>query len=69
VTTSPNSSLEPILTNNIAEYKAVLLGLRKLRAMGVQNCILRTGSKLIAIQIEKECITRDNTMERYLALV
>jgi ribonuclease HI len=27
-------------SNNIAEYVAVLLGLRELRAMGVQHCIL-----------------------------
>jgi ribonuclease HI len=33
--------------NNVAEYEVVLLGLRKLRAMGVQNCILKTDSKVI----------------------
>jgi ribonuclease HI len=33
---------------NIAEYEAVLLGLNKLRAMGVQNYILKTDSKVIA---------------------
>jgi ribonuclease HI len=27
-------------TNNIAEYEAILLGLRKLRVIGVQRCIL-----------------------------
>jgi ribonuclease HI len=56
-------------TNNIAEYEAVLLGLRKLRAMGVQSCTLKTDSKVIAGQNEKECIARDATLERYLALV
>jgi ribonuclease HI len=56
-------------SNNIAEYKAVLLDLRKLRAMGVQNCILKTDSKVIASQIEKECMRRDATLERYLAIV
>jgi ribonuclease HI len=35
-------------SNNIAEYEAVLLGLRNLRAMGVQNCILKKYSKVIA---------------------
>jgi hypothetical protein len=39
--------------NNIAKYEAVLLGLRKLRAMRVQNCILKIDSKVIAGQIEK----------------
>jgi hypothetical protein len=32
-------------TNNIAEYEAVILGLRKLRALGVTTCIVRTDSK------------------------
>jgi ribonuclease HI len=41
-------------TNNIVEYEAVLLGLHKPRVMGVQNCILKTDSKIIARQIEKE---------------
>jgi ribonuclease HI len=54
---------------NIAEYEAVLLGLRKLRALGVQYCIVKTDSKVVASQIEKECITRDDTLERYLATV
>jgi ribonuclease HI len=41
-------------SNNIAEYEAVLLSLRELRGMGVQRCILKTDSKVIAGQIEKE---------------
>jgi ribonuclease HI len=56
-------------SNNIAVYKAVLLGLCKQRAMGVQRCILKTDSKVIASQIEKECIARDETLERYLVVV
>jgi ribonuclease HI len=56
-------------TNNIVEYEAILLGLHKLRAIGVQTCTLRTDSKVVACQIEKECITREPTPERYLALV
>jgi ribonuclease HI len=55
--------------NNIAEYEAIQLGLRKLRAIGVQRCTLRTDSKVVAGQIEKECITRDATLKKYLALV
>jgi ribonuclease HI len=47
----------------------VLLGLLKLQAMGVQNCIMKTDSKVIADQIEKECIARDSMLERYLSLV
>jgi hypothetical protein len=37
--------------------------------MGVQNYILKTDSKVIAGQIDKECIARDATVERYLALI
>jgi hypothetical protein len=32
-------------TNNIAEYKALLLGLRKLKAMGIRRAILKTNSQ------------------------
>jgi ribonuclease HI len=56
-------------SNNIAEYETVLPGLRKLRSMGVQCCILKTDSKVIASQIEKECIARDETLERCLTTV
>jgi hypothetical protein len=35
-------------SNNIAEYEAVILGLRKLRALGVTTCIVRTDSKVVA---------------------
>jgi hypothetical protein len=45
------------------------LGLRKLRAIGVQTCTLRTDSKVVAGLIEKECITRDPTLNRYLVIV
>jgi hypothetical protein len=35
-------------TNNIEEYEAVILGLRKLRALGVTTCIVKTDSKVVA---------------------
>jgi ribonuclease HI len=56
-------------TNNITEYEAILLGLRKLWVIGVQRCILHTDSKVVAGQIEKECIAREPTLENYLSLV
>jgi ribonuclease HI len=40
-------------TNNTAKYETILLGLRKLRAIGVQTCILHTYSKVVSNQIEK----------------
>jgi hypothetical protein len=56
-------------TNNIAEYEAILLGLHKLRAINVQRCFLWTYSKVVAGQIEKECISREPTLKKYLQLV
>jgi ribonuclease HI len=40
-------------TNNIAEYEAILLGLRKLRAIRIQRCVVRIDSKVLSSQIEK----------------
>jgi ribonuclease HI len=37
--------------------------------MGVQYCALKIDSKVIASQIEKECMARDATLERYLAII
>jgi hypothetical protein len=34
-------------TNNVAEYEAVILGLRKLRALGVTTYIIKTDSKVV----------------------
>jgi ribonuclease HI len=56
-------------SNNIAEYETILLGLRKMRALGVQHCMVKIDSKVVTSQIEKECITSDETLERYLATV
>jgi hypothetical protein len=35
----------------------------------VQTCVLRTILKVVLGQIEKECISREATLEKYLALV
>jgi ribonuclease HI len=43
-------------TNNIVEYKAIRLGLRKFRAIDVQTCVLHTDSKVLSGHIEKEYI-------------
>jgi ribonuclease HI len=56
-------------TNNNAKYEAILLGLEKLRPIGVQRCILHTNSKVVARRIEKGHIAREPTLEKYLALV
>jgi hypothetical protein len=44
------------------------LGLRKLRAIRVQTCTLRTDSKVVTSQIKKS-VLREPTLEKYLALL
>jgi ribonuclease HI len=56
-------------TNNIAYYKAVILGLRKLRVLGIKTCIVKTDSKFIASQKEKDCIARELVLLQYLSVV
>jgi ribonuclease HI len=46
-------------TNNIAEYESVILGLRKLKALGVTTCIIKIDSKVVAGQSEKEYSAKD----------
>jgi ribonuclease HI len=56
-------------TNNIAEYEAVILGLRKLRALDVTTCITRTDSKVVTDQVEKEYSAKDPALMQYLTTV
>jgi ribonuclease HI len=46
-------------TNNIAEYEAIILGLRKLRALGVTTCIVKIDSKIVVGQVKKEYSAKD----------
>jgi ribonuclease HI len=56
-------------TNNIAEYEAVILGLWKFRAFGVKICIMKTDSKIVAKQIEKDCTAIEPVLMQYLSTV
>jgi ribonuclease HI len=56
-------------TNNIAEYEALLLGLRKLKAMGIRRAILKTDSQVIFGHVDKSCKARDPKLEKYLDTV
>jgi ribonuclease HI len=56
-------------TNNIAEYEELLLGLRKLRAMGIRRAILKTDSQFIAGHVDKSNRARDPKLEKYLDAV
>jgi ribonuclease HI len=53
-------------TNNIAEYEALLLGLRRLKAMGVRRAILKTNSQVISGHVDKSSKARDPKLEKYL---
>jgi hypothetical protein len=56
-------------TNNIVEYKALLLGLRNLKAMGIRRVILKTNSQVISGHIDKSSKARYPKLEKYLDTV
>jgi hypothetical protein len=61
--------LEFNCTNNIAEHKALLLGLQKLKAMGIRRAILKSDSQVITGHINKSSKARDPKLEKYLDTV
>jgi ribonuclease HI len=58
--------LEFQCTNNIAEYEAILLGLRNAKAMGIQRLVIKIDSQIVAGHIEKHYKARDPELARYL---
>jgi ribonuclease HI len=56
-------------TNNIAEYEALLLGLQKLKAIGIRRVILKTDSQVISSHVHKSSKARDPKLEKYLDTV
>jgi hypothetical protein len=56
-------------TNNIAEYDALLLGLQKLKAIGIRRAILKTDSQVISGHVDNSCKARDPKLEKYLDAV
>jgi ribonuclease HI len=56
-------------TNNITEYEALLLALRKMKALGQQTFIIRTDSKVIQEHIKKESEARNPVLMKYLEKV
>ena len=45
--------LEFKATNNIAEYEGLVLGLNKVKALGVKTILAKTDSQVIARQVKK----------------
>nr|ABF95613.1 retrotransposon protein, putative, Ty3-gypsy subclass [Oryza sativa Japonica Group] len=56
-------------TNNAAEYEAILLGLRKEKALGIRRLLIRTDSKLVAGHVDKFFEAKEEGMKRYLEAV
>jgi ribonuclease HI len=61
--------LEFNCTNNIAEYEALLLGLQKLKAMGIRRAVLKSDSQVITGHVDKSSRARDLKLEKYLDIV
>jgi ribonuclease HI len=56
-------------TNNTTDYEALLLALRKMKALGQQTFIIKTDSKAIQEHIEKESEVRNPVLMKYLEKV
>ena len=56
------------VTNNEAEYEAILTGLRIARALGAKNALLRSDSQLIIGQVKGDFEAKETRMQRYLKL-
>jgi len=61
--------LEFRATNNIAEYEGLVLGLNKAKALGVNTLLIKTDSQVVAEQVEKEYLTHNTELAKYLAVV
>jgi ribonuclease HI len=56
-------------TNNTTEYEALLLALRKIKALGQQTFIIKTDSKVLQEHIEKESEASNPVLMKYLEKV
>ena len=56
-------------TNNASEYEALLLGLRKAKALGAKRLIIKSDSRLVAGHFDRSFVARCPEMSRYLAIV
>jgi ribonuclease HI len=56
-------------TNNTTEYEALLLGLRKVKALGASNFLVKCDAKVIKNHVEKESEAREPELVKYLAEV
>ena len=61
--------LQCLTTNSIVEYEAVLLGLRKLRALDVRRCTIKSNSHVVIGHIEKTVVAKEPELVKYLMAV
>jgi ribonuclease HI len=54
-------------TNNTTEYEALLLGIRKVWALGASNFLVKCDAKVIKDHVEKESEAREPELVKYLA--
>jgi ribonuclease HI len=69
IKTCYTARLEFNCTNNIVEYEALLLGLRKLKSMEIRRAVLKSDSQVITGHVDKSSRARDLKLERYLDTV
>ena len=55
-------------TNNEAEYKRILTGLRLKKALGAKNLLVQNDSKLVIGQIKEEYEAKEERIQKYLRL-
>ena len=60
--------LKFLATNNEAEYKGILTRLRLGKALGVENLLVQSDSKLVIGQILEEYEAKEERMQKYLRL-
>ena len=60
--------LQFLMTNNEAVYKAILIGLRVMKALGAKIVLLKSDSKLVIGQINREFKAKEKRMQRYLKI-
>jgi ribonuclease HI len=56
-------------TNNTTEYEVLLLGLRKVRALGASNFLVKCDVEVIKDHVEKESEAKEPKLVKYLAEV
>ena len=57
------------ITNNEAEYEALLAGLRIVRVLGAQRIVLKSDSQLVIGQVKGNFEAKETRMQKYLKLV